>query len=286
MPNIASFHPQIVHFIVVLGFVGVGLRLLSFVTPIEWIRPAATLALLAAATAAVVGAESGDQAHQASERMPGARTAVQEHEDLGNRTRNLFLLVASFEILALAMRKREKIRRAALVGSAVAGVVTAFFLFEAAEHGGELVYGYAGGVGTRSGKPEDIKHLLVAGLYNGARADREAGDSASAARLTEELVRQMPGDPGVALLAVRSRLIDRHDPAAAMAALDSLPLPADNPRIVLQAAMMRGDIFVAMGQPDSARAALQAVLQKYPDNPMVQRVVGEATAKLAGSPAP
>lgn len=280
MPNIASFHPQIVHFIVVLGFIGVGLRLLSLVTKLEWIRPAATLALLAAAVAAVVGARSGDEAHGASERMPGARTAVQEHEELGEKTRNLFLVVAGFELLALAMRKNEKVRRVALVGSAVAGVVAAFFLFEAAEHGGELVYGYAGGVGTRSGKPEDIKHLLVAGLYNAARTDREAGDSASAARLTEELVRQMPGDPGVAFLAVRSLLVDRNDPAAAMAALDSLALPPDNPRLVLQSAMLRSDIFVAMGHPDSARAALQAVLQQYPDNPMVQRVVGEAAAKL------
>ena len=280
MPNIASFHPQIVHFIVVLGFIGVGLRLLSLVTKLEWIRPAATLALLAAAVAAVVGARSGDEAHEASERMPGARTAVQEHEELGEKTRNLFLVVAGFELLALAMRKNEKVRRVALVGSAVAGVVAAFFLFEAAEHGGELVYGYAGGVGTRSGKPEDIKHLLVAGLYNAARSDREAGDSASAARLTEELVRQMPGDPGVAFLAVRSLLVDRNDPAAAMAALDSLALPPDNPRLVLQSAMLRSDIFIAMGHPDSARAALQAVLQQYPDNPMVQRVVGQATAKL------
>ena len=112
MPNIASFHPQVVHFIVVLGFVGVALRLLTLVTKVEWIKPAATLALLAAATAAVVGAESGDQAHQASERMPGARTAVQDHEELGNRTRNLFLLVARVrDPRPRGMRKKEKIRR-------------------------------------------------------------------------------------------------------------------------------------------------------------------------------
>ena len=48
MPNIASFHPQIVHFIVVLGFVGVGLRLLSLIVRIEWIKPA--LIFLPAAT--------------------------------------------------------------------------------------------------------------------------------------------------------------------------------------------------------------------------------------------
>lgn len=280
MPNIASFHPQIVHFIVVLGFVGVGLRLLSLIVRIEWIKPAATVALLTAAVCGVLAARSGDEAHQPAERIPGARTPVQEHEELGEKARNLFLLVAGFEILALAMRKKDKVRKFALVGSAVTGVVAAFFLFEAAEHGGELVYSYAGGVGTRSGNPEDVQHLLVAGLYHAARTDREAGDTAGAARLTEELARQMPDDFGVQLLAARSVLIDRHDPAGAKTALNGISVPADNARMALQAAVLRSDIYVAMGQPDSARAVLQQLTQQFPDNPMVQRVVGEASAKL------
>jgi uncharacterized membrane protein len=280
MPNIASFHPQIVHFIVVLGFVGVGLRLLSLAVKIEWIKPAATVALLAAAVCGVLAARSGDEAHPPAERIPGARTAVQDHEELGERARNVFLLVAGFEILALAMRNKEKVRRMALVGSALTGVVAAYFLFEAAEHGGEVVYGYAGGVGTRSGDPADVKHLLVAGLYQAARTDREAGDTASAARLTEELARQMPDDFGVQLLAARSVLIDRHDPTGAMAALNAISVPADNARMALQAGLLRSDIYVAMSQPDSARAVLQQLTQQFPDNPMVQRVVGEAGAKL------
>ncbi len=280
MPNIASFHPQIVHFIVVLGFVGVGLRLLSLVLKVEWIKPAATLALLAAAVSGVLAARSGDQAHGPAERVPGARAAVEEHEELGERARNLFLLVAGFEILALAMRKKEKVRRLALIGSAAAGVVAAFFLFEAAEHGGELVYSYAGGVGTRSGNPEDVTRLLVAGLYHGARTERDAGDTAAAARLTEELARQMPGDLNVAFLLARSLLIDRHDPAASMALLDGLTIPADNPRLVLQVGVLRSDAYLAMGHPDSARAVLQDIAQQFPENPQVQRVTSEAIGKL------
>lgn len=280
MPDIAAFHPQIVHFIVSLGFVGVGLRLLSLVTKIEWIRPAATVALLAAAVSGVLAVKSGHEAHGPAERIPGAREAVQEHEELGERARNLFLIVAGFELLALALRNREKARRFALVGSALTGVVAAFFLFEAAEHGGQVVYGYAGGVGTRSGEPADVKHLLVAGLYHGARTEREAGDTADAARLTDELARQMPDDIGVQLLAARSQLIDRHDPAAALAALDHLQLPADNARWALQAGMLRSDVYLALGQPDSARAVLEGLTAQFPDNPMVQRVVGEASAKL------
>jgi uncharacterized membrane protein len=280
MPDIGSFHPQIVHFIVVLGFVGVGLRILSLAVKIEWIRPAATVALLAAAVSGALAARSGDDAHGAAERIPGAREAVQKHEALGERARNIFLLVAGLELLALAVRKKETVHRAALIASAVTGVVAAFFLFEAAEHGGEVVYNYAGGVGTRSGHPEHIKNLLVAGLFYGARVERESGDTADAARLTEELGRQMPDDFGAQLLAARSLLIDRHDPAAAMASLDRLEVPADNARLVLQAGILRADAYVALGSPDSARAVLQGLTAQFPDNAMVQRVVGEASAKL------
>jgi uncharacterized membrane protein len=282
MPNIAVFHPQIVHFIVVLGFVGVGLRILSLLVKVEWFKPAATVAILAAATAATLAVKSGSQAHGAAERIPGAREAVQEHEELGERTRNLFLLVAGFELVALAMSKREKVRRLALIGSALTGVVACVVLFEAAEHGGDLVYNYAGGVGTRSGDPADVTHLLVAGLYNAARTDRAAGDSAGAARLTEELARQMPGDFGVSLLAARSILTDRNDPAGAMAALNGMSVPADDPRMVLQAAMLRREIYLAMDQPDSARAAIQAVAAAYPDNPMVKRVTGRVLGDSTG----
>lgn len=280
MPNIAEYHPQIVHFIVVLGFVGVGLRILSLVVKIEWIRPAATVALLAAAVSAALAARSGDDAHGPAERIPGAREAVQEHEELGERARNLFLIVAGFELVALAVRNREKARRMALVGSAVTGVIAAYFLFEAAEHGGEVVYNYAGGVGTRSGHPDHVKNLLVAGLYYGARAERESGDTADAARLTEELRRQMPDDFGVQLLAARSQLVDLHDPAAAMASLDRMNVPENNARLVLQAGILRSDAYAALGYPDSARAVLQGLTAQFPDNPMVQRVVGEASAKL------
>ncbi len=280
MPNIASFHPQIVHFIVVLGFIGVGLRVLSFVLKWEWVKPVAVLALLAATVASVLAVKSGDEAHRPAESIPGAREAVQKHEALGERTRNLFLLVAGFEILALAMAKKEKVRRVALVGSAVTGIVAAFFLFETAEHGGEVVYNYAGGVGTRSGHPEHVKNLLVAGLYQSAKADRESGDTATAARLTEELARQMPNDFTVQVLAARSLLIDRHDPTATMASLETIAVPVDNARMNLQVAILRSDAYVALGQPDSARAVLQGVNQQFPDNPMVQRVTGEALGKL------
>jgi uncharacterized membrane protein len=273
MPDIASFHPQVVHFVVVLGMIGVGLRLLSLFTTIAWIRPVALLSLLAAAGASVVAVTSGDQAHGPAERIPGAREAVEEHEELGERTRNLFLAVAGLELLALGLRKNDRAGRVLHAMSAATGVVAAFYLYEAAEHGGELVYAYAGGVGTRSGDPADIQRLLVAGLYHAARADREAGRADDAARRTEELARLRPDDPSVSLLVVQSLLEDRHDPAAALTALDSLAIPADDPRFATRAGVLRSQALIAAGQTDSARAVLEGLARQYPESRMVKEAL-------------
>jgi uncharacterized membrane protein len=278
MPDLASLHPQIVHFVVVLGMLGVGLRLLALAsrfvasaTPAEPRLSAASLiCLLAAAGASVAAATSGDQAHGPAERIPGAREAVEEHEELGERTRNFFLAVAGLELLALALPKRERARRGLHVVSAATGVVAAFYLYEAAEHGGELVYSFAGGVGTRSGDPADIQRLLVAGLYYAARADREAGRSEEAARLTTELARQLPDDPTVSLLAIQSLIEDRKDPAAGLAALDTLSVPAGDPRLATRIGLLRSQALIAAGQTDSARAVLEGLARKFPESPMVR----------------
>jgi hypothetical protein len=209
------------------------------------------------------------------ERIPGAREAVQRHEEAGKTTRNFFLVVGSLEVLGLALARRERAQRWVLAISALAGIVACYQLYQAADEGGELVYNYAGGPGLRSGDPADIRHLLVAGLYHEAQAARDSGQGAEAARLTDELVRQMPGDPGVAMLAVQSLITDRKDPAAALASLDSLKVPADNPRFEVQVGVLRSQALAAAGQSDSARAVLTQLVQKYPESRGVKRALEE-----------
>ena len=276
MPDIGPFHPQIVHFVVALGMVGVALRVISLSGWPAWSRPAGTALLLGAALASVLAVQSGQDAHGPVERVPGSREAVQKHEELGERTRNLFLVVAAIELVALGLRKRERTHRFLLAGSAVAGLATAYFLFEAAEHGGELVYSYAGGIGLRTGDPEDTHRLLIAGLYHEARTARDAGRHDEAARLTDELIRQVPNDQGVAMLAIESMIRDRNDPQGALAALAAIPVPANNPRFEFQSGLLRSEALAAAGQPDSARAVLQALSQKFPES----RSIREALDKL------
>jgi uncharacterized membrane protein len=277
MPDIGPFHPQLVHFVVALGLVGVALRLVSLTGKLAWSSPAATLLLLMAAVASVAAAQAGSDAHGPAERVPGAREAVQTHEELGEDTRNLFLLVALFEIAALALRKREKAGRWLLIASGVAGVAASYVLYEAAEHGGSLVYSYAGGVGLRTGNPEDVQHLLVAGLYHEARTARDAGRHDEATRLTQELVRQMPNDPNVALISIQSMLEDQYDAKGALAALAALPVPVDNPRFALRKGMLQSQAFATLGQKDSARAVLAQLQEQFPQ---AKGMITDALAKL------
>jgi uncharacterized membrane protein len=277
MPDIGPFHPQLVHFVIGVGLTGVALRLVSLTGRATWTKPAGAALLILAGLTSVVTVMSGHDAHGPVERIPGVREAVEEHEEAGELTRNLFLLVAGLEVAALALRTRPKLERGLLFLSALAGLGAAGAAFVAGDRGGDLVYSYAGGVGLRSGNPEDLHRLLVAGLYNESQSARASGRRDEAQRLTEELVRQVPDDPAVALLYIESTLKDRQDPKGALAALATLQVPADNPRFAIQKGMLESEALNASGQRDSAKAVLLDLQKRFP---RAQRFIADALNKL------
>ena len=283
MPDIGVFHPQIVHFVVACLCLGVAARVLSLLLGerVRFLGPMAAALLILGALASVAAVQSGKDAHGPVERVPGAREAVIEHEDWGERTRNAFLIIAVLELAALALARRKGLSRALLVVSALGGVAGIWLVYEAGEHGGQLVYNYAGGVGIRSGNPEDVQRLLVAGLYHNARVAREAGRKDEAARLTDELVRQSPDDPTVRFLGVESLIKDREDPRAALTTLASLG-QSDQPRLQIRHAMLTADAYRALGARDSALATLQALQARFPDNPRVKAAVEQAMKPAEG----
>ncbi len=263
MPDLATLHPQVVHFVIALGLLGVILRVISLLGKGTWLNPAAATLLILAAAAGVLAQKSGLDAHGPVERVPGAREAVQEHEEWGKRARNFLLAVGVLELfgLVLATRGAGKVMRGA---SALVGIAAAESVYEAGEEGGKLVYSYAGGVGIRSGAPEDVKRLLVAGLYQEARLARDSGRAEDAARLTDELLRALPDDPGVRLLAIESRLRDRHDPQGALNDLARMQVPADDPRFAPRHGILMAQALEAAGQTDSARSLLTALARRFP----------------------
>ncbi len=269
MPNLAANHPQIVHFAIAACLLGVAFRLVSITGRLTFTKHAATVLILIGAAAAWLGKRSGTDAHGPVERIPGVRTAVQEHEELGEDTATLFLIVGGIEIAALglgAWTAGARYGKWAYVASAVVGVYASTVLYEAAEHGGALVYSYGGGPGLRTGKPEDVERLLIAGLYNKAALDRRTGNGAEAAKLFAELAARMPADTTAQFLKVESLLLDLKDAKAALAAAREVGVDEKNPRFVTRKASLMADAFVALGQPDSARAVLQPVVTAFPQN--------------------
>jgi len=278
VPDVGVFHPQIVHFVVAFLFAGVILRLISF---LQWkesfFDPAARWLVVAGAVASVAAVKSGTDAHGPAERVPGARDAVIEHEELGERTRNLFLVVAALELGALALGTKP-VRRWVTMAAAVAGLGGLWVLYEAAEHGGELVYAYAGGVGIRSGEPEDVGRLLMAGLYHQSQLDRQERRSEEAARLIEEMARRYPDNREVRFLAIESLIMDRQNGRAALEGLATIPVPADTPRVRLRHGFLTADAYEALGLMDSARTALTQLADALPADQRVK----DRLARLPG----
>src|SRR5262245_31813331 len=146
----AYYHPQFVHFAIALLVVGVVFRLLSLLGRSSFVGPSAAVLVLLGTLASALSVQSGLAAHGPVERTPGLRTAVTEHETWGIRTRNVFFGVSAIELIALALWRSPR-RRLAHAASAVVGLAGLIGLYEAGEHGGKIVYEYAGGIGIRSG---------------------------------------------------------------------------------------------------------------------------------------
>jgi len=269
----AAMHPQVVHFTIVLAIIGVAFRLVSLVGKPAFASPAATTLLLLAALAAFVSTSTGTAAHGPVERMPGVRAAVGEHEEAGERAEQVLFVLGLVELVGFAMRRSSKVKIVHLV-SAVVGLAAVAAVYEAGEHGGKLVYAYAGGVGTRLGDPKDVERLLLAGYYQQAMTDRAAGLSNEAAALINAAAARFSSDPEVALLAAESLIIDQKNPQAAVDALKPIQVPAENRFLVARRATLLADAYQATGRKDLAIAELESVLTSFP-NPRLQRRVDE-----------
>jgi len=278
MPSLASLHPIVVHFAIALLIAGAVFRWLSLTGRLSFASPAAASLLLVGTVAAVMAVKSGTDAHGPVERIPGVVDAVIAHEHWGERARNAFIVVAVAELVVLLLARRGK-ERLAVIASAVLCVPAVFCLYEAGEHGGELVYEYAGGPGLRTGDPADVGRLLVAGVYNQAQADRKAGRPGDAAALVSAIAPRFATDPNVQVMAAESALLDRKDPAAALDILGRTAVPQDKARLRIRHGLLMADALEAAGRPDAARATLQQLASAFPTN-------GRIKQRLAGSPAP
>lgn len=276
MPNLASLHPQVVHFVVALIAVGVLFRLTSLWLKASWLSPAAVTLVALGTIASLVAVRSGVDAHGPVERMPGVREAVVEHETWGERARNAFLILLAIEAVAATLAARPTAAaRPASIAAAVVGVLALGVLYRAGDLGGTLVYEYAGGVGTRSGDPAAVNRLHIAGSYQQAMQDRDAGRLTEAAALMDAVAAKFPDHIELQLARVESIITDRKSPGDAIARLDTIRIPTDDTRMRVRAGLLRAQALSAAGDVNAARQVLQTLKAEFPDNAGVQRRIDE-----------
>lgn len=276
MPDLAAYHPQFVHFVIALLVLGVVFRLISLTGRLLFTNAAATTLIVLGTIASFAAVQAGTDAHGPVERVPGARAAVVDHEEWGIRTRNAFVGIAVLDLIALVLLSRNnRYARAATSIAAIAGLVGLVVLYQAAEHGGELVYSYAGGVGISSGVPEDVNRLLIAGVYHQATQDRQAGRADASADLVETTARRFPEHLELQLMSVDWLTEVRKNPAGAIQRLDGLPLGQADQRLRVRAGMLRANALVAQGNADGALGVLRTLQTENPTNQQIQRRITE-----------
>ena len=250
MPNIGFFHPQIVHFVVAGMGLGIFFRWVSLSGKFRWTDQAATFLIVIGGIAAILAAQSGTDAHGVAERIPGAVTAVQEHERMGIVTRNILVALAALELLLLVptLAKWQKPGR---ILAAIVGLLGGLGIYYTAAAGGVLVYSYAGGVGVRSGDTTDVNRLMMAALYNRASLSRTQKNDAGAAAGFAELAAKFPNDQTVQILAAESLIADTKDFAGATAVLARMGPPPDTARTYNRYQVARANAYLGAGKRDS-----------------------------------
>ena len=280
MPSLAALHPQVVHFVVALIIVGVAFRCLSLVVRAAWLNIAAVALIALGAIASLAAVKSGTDAHGPVERVPGARSAVVEHEEWGERARNAFLILLAVEVVAAALGARQnRMARPAAMVAAVVGIVSVGVLYKAADAGGALVYSYAGGVGIRSGDPADVGRLLVAAAHHQAALDRTSGRALDAAGLIDMVAARFPNQLELQLAQVDSVLTDRKDPQGALNRLGALQIPSEDTRLRIRAGILRANALAAMGDTSAARQVLETLRTEFPTAVQIQRRIAELAPK-------
>lgn len=145
-------HPAIVHFPIVLLLLGAPLAVASLFFR-RWHLPLLTAAVLALGGAGAVAATwSGEEeAEMAGEISGNGETALEAHEEWGERARNAGLLAATLAIISAALGRRPLSGRALGAATAIAATAAAFSVAQAGHYGGEVVYKHGVGVNASAG---------------------------------------------------------------------------------------------------------------------------------------
>ena len=140
-------HPAVVHFPIVLIFLGTLLSFLTIFTRRGALPQFAALILVLAAGAAQLAfSTGGDQVDNVLQRMPNAKPLILVHAEWGERMRTMAVIAAISAVMALASYRLVRFRRVLALITTVLAAGACYCTYEAAKHGGGMVYHHGVGM--------------------------------------------------------------------------------------------------------------------------------------------
>src|SRR5262249_17024489 len=140
-------HPAIVHFPIVLVFLGTLISILTIFTRRGALPQFTALILILAAGAAQLAVITrNNQIDDLVQRMPESRPLLHYHVEWGERTQTAAAVAACSAVVALAFYKARTFRRVMAFVTTIIAVGACYCALKAAESGQEMVYHH--GVGT------------------------------------------------------------------------------------------------------------------------------------------
>ncbi|MBV8414125.1 MAG: hypothetical protein JO251_02810 [Verrucomicrobia bacterium] len=140
-------HPAVVHFPIVLIFLGTLVSVLAIFTRRGALPQfTAVILILAAASAQFAVSTGGDEADDVIQRMPDARPLVHDHAEWGERTRTVAVVAAIVAVLAVAFYRMRGFRRILALVTTLVAAAACYCAVETAQHGGAMVYHHGVGV--------------------------------------------------------------------------------------------------------------------------------------------
>lgn len=148
----SPLHPALVHFPIVLILIGTAAAVAAVFVR-RWHLPwVAAGLLLAGAVGGVAATWSGEEEGETVGGLsPEAEQILDEHEEWGERTRNLAILAGLLAAGAVVAGRFPKVSRGAGIAAALAGLAACYAVAETGHYGGLLVYKHGVGVNAAAG---------------------------------------------------------------------------------------------------------------------------------------
>ncbi|MGA7883129.1 MAG: DUF2231 domain-containing protein [Terrimicrobiaceae bacterium] len=150
IPN--PLHPAIVHFPIVLILFGAVAAVVAVFFR-RWHLPWLAAGLLAGGALGAFAATwtGGEEEEMVGELSPQAERILDEHEEWGERTRNIAILAALLAVAGASTLRFPKTARGLGIAAAIVAVAAAYAVAKTGHYGGQLVYKQGVGINTAAG---------------------------------------------------------------------------------------------------------------------------------------